>query len=422
MKNLWSGTALFWFLLVATLGVLLRSHAAFGLEITYSNVLHAHSHAAFLGWVFTALAGLIIQAFLPTEADANKHKIQYLFILLANTGMFISFLVSGYSIPSILFSTLHMGISVWFATGVYRSIKASRLSQPFSLADKLITAAIFFLVIASAGPLLVPVLGNLPSGTALQKNAVHYYLHFQINGWFTCSVIALILKHFEHKGISFSSKAGNRFLLLLTSSILITVVSSFTFSDRTVLITILESTGSILQLAALLAGAGMIYSLRSKIRKTLSNIQLLMLGTSSFAFAAKGLIMLAVSFIPALAQHAYTNRFLVIAFLHLVLIGVISITIWALLDIHHMIKISPGIFLTFLSSFTVTEALIALRGTAYSTVLISSNTSDMLLIIFSFIMLTCIATLFIQKIRTHSIQINNHPILNMTKYETRTNH
>lgn len=44
-----------YFLLAATLGLLLRSFVVFDLPIDYKYIVHTHSHIALLGWVYVTL-------------------------------------------------------------------------------------------------------------------------------------------------------------------------------------------------------------------------------------------------------------------------------------------------------------------------------------------------------------------------------
>src|SRR5690606_34577986 len=58
--------ALGFLLVTAALGTLLRLHAVVALPgFVYGNVLHAHSHVAFLGWVFNAFLALVLVHFAP---------------------------------------------------------------------------------------------------------------------------------------------------------------------------------------------------------------------------------------------------------------------------------------------------------------------------------------------------------------------
>ena len=72
-KNFWLIISLANLLIVASLGVLLRSKILFPIPfLDYSSILHAHSHFAFGGWVTLALLSLITYEILPEKFNRNK--------------------------------------------------------------------------------------------------------------------------------------------------------------------------------------------------------------------------------------------------------------------------------------------------------------------------------------------------------------
>src|SRR5699024_11252073 len=103
--------ATLFFLLTALSGVWMRLfplHMA--TSIPYTNVLHAHSHLAILGWAF--LGTLII--FLSIQWDDNKRKKEAkaisVTLFITSLDMFIDFLYQGYGLVSIILSTLHIAL------------------------------------------------------------------------------------------------------------------------------------------------------------------------------------------------------------------------------------------------------------------------------------------------------------------------
>ena len=72
-KNLWFTISLMNLLIVASLGLLLRSKILFPIPfLDYSSVLHGHSHFAFGGWVTLALLSLMTYEILPAELSGKK--------------------------------------------------------------------------------------------------------------------------------------------------------------------------------------------------------------------------------------------------------------------------------------------------------------------------------------------------------------
>src|SRR5215210_4167580 len=81
----------------------------------YKYLLHAHSHVAILGWLYSAFYVGIIQAYLPIEIQQKKkYWWQFWLAQLSVLGMLLSFPVQGYALYSITFSTLHIIISYFF--------------------------------------------------------------------------------------------------------------------------------------------------------------------------------------------------------------------------------------------------------------------------------------------------------------------
>lgn len=116
--------AFVYFLLVALMGTLLRFGHLFPIPFQYRFMVHAHSHIALLGWVYTALTTLLCYCMLPSEVWI---KYQRLFLVTQVTliGMLFTFPFQGYAFLSIVFSTLFLLVSyvfAWFLSNMYHSI------------------------------------------------------------------------------------------------------------------------------------------------------------------------------------------------------------------------------------------------------------------------------------------------------------
>ena len=100
--------AIFNLFIVSAAGVLLRYKILFPLPIVdHKNLLHAHSHFAFSGWVSLALFTALVQIITkhgPIRAGIYR-RLFYL-LLIASYGMLLTFPFMGYKAPSIVFSTL----------------------------------------------------------------------------------------------------------------------------------------------------------------------------------------------------------------------------------------------------------------------------------------------------------------------------
>ncbi|HEX2535419.1 MAG TPA: hypothetical protein VHK69_16855, partial [Chitinophagaceae bacterium] len=89
-----------------------------------------------------------------------------------------------------------------------------------------------------------------------------------------------------------------------------------------------------------------------------------LLRLAAAAFAAK-LVLQAASAFPAVARLAYLQRNFVIAYLHLVLIGFVSLAVFALVLLHMPVRrsvlLSAGLAL-FIGAFTATELLLVAQA------------------------------------------------------------
>src|SRR5512147_755775 len=88
--------------LTALMGLLLRLQAVAPLPwVNYANWLHAHSHLAFLGWVYNALYIGVIAALIPAEKE-KKYRSLFYITQICIGGLLIVFPLQGYGFFSIL--------------------------------------------------------------------------------------------------------------------------------------------------------------------------------------------------------------------------------------------------------------------------------------------------------------------------------
>src|SRR6218665_1344351 len=104
----WFGWGLLNLSIVALYGVTMRYKIAFDFPFfEQKNLLHAHSHFAFSGWISQFLyAGLVLIVFpYLDKAKQRKYHVLLALNLLASFGMLIAFTIQGYKAISISFST-----------------------------------------------------------------------------------------------------------------------------------------------------------------------------------------------------------------------------------------------------------------------------------------------------------------------------
>lgn len=308
----WTGIALLNLFIVAVLGVILRSKLLFPIPIVnYKFFLHAHSHFAFGGWVTLSLLVLMIRQLLPA-AIANRRVYAWLLsgVFLTSLGMLLTFPFQGYGFAAILFSMLFIGCTY---AAAYVFIKDIRRSGVSSQERQLVTGAMIFLVLSSLGPFTLAVLmATGTSGPVLYNDAIYSYLHLQYNGFFTPVIFALLFNRYR-----IDSMYSRMFTRLLLIAVLPSTCMAWLWHAPGIFIHIIAATGSVLLVVAL------IFFLR--IRFT---------GLSMLTKAALGCfilkqIMQAGSVIPYMGNLVFFNRPVIIGYLHLVLLGFISLYLLA---------------------------------------------------------------------------------------------
>ena len=336
---------------VALLGVLLRAFPFVShFPLSYKNLLHGHSHFAFGGWLMPVLLHLIMKNF-----PALKEKIPYhhwrnmvVLILLSAYGMLIAFPLQGYKSISISFSTLSIVATVYLTVVVLKTAKRSETSASLQfLKWGLLYGCFSSLGPFSLGPLMV--LGK--SGSPLYFDAIYFYLHFQYNGFFTFVILALLYRTIEKR--SFAEK-GRKAFFLFNSAVLPAYALSLLWHLPPGVFHLIGGAAAVVQLAGLLC-------LLSDVRVSsiVPNSPLLRLALAAFVLK---IVLQLLSAFPAVAYLAYQQRNFVIAYLHLVLLGFISLAVFGMTLTRNRWS-TTGTAL-FLFSFVTTEMLLVLNASS----------------------------------------------------------
>ena len=214
-KSFWIGLCLVNLCIVALLGVTLRSKIIFSIPlIDYRQVLSAHSHFAFGGWVGLSLTTLLIFDVLPVF-----HK-KYIWILagieISSLGMGLLFPFYGYAALTVSFSSLYILVSFAFAWLFLNDLLRSSNHNTLKLLG---VSAIISMLLSSLGPLgLSYILLSKSGNSLLYRDSIYAFLHFQYNGFFTLSVFTLVLNHIVKKNYPINANS-KRFALFLCLSI-----------------------------------------------------------------------------------------------------------------------------------------------------------------------------------------------------------
>ena len=350
---------------VAALGVLMRYKIGF--EFPYldqKHLQHSHSHFAFAGWLGHTLMVLMVYYIQTKIADfqGNKYKKIIVANLICSYGMLISFIVEGYGLVSITLSTSSIFVSYIFA---YRFIKDLKLLDDDLLPKRWFKAALLFSVISSLGTFYLAYM--MASKNVVQDwylSSIYYYLHFQYNGWFffACMGLAfgfLNLRKSEHSFYETSFK-------LFAISCVPAYFLSTLWLDLPLWIYIITVISALIQVFAWFRLLPILLKTRKNILENYSPLLRYILLFVSFALSIKLLLQLG-STIPSISNLAFEFRPIVIAYLHLVLLAIITLFLMFYIYSNHLIiinkKIKYGILL-FSIGVLLNEVVLAVQGLA----------------------------------------------------------
>lgn len=319
--------------IVSVLGVALRYKATFAFPVLdYKYLLNAHSHFAFSGWITTALFAALLYILTASGVRLSPvYRYQFWLNQLSSFGMLVSFTCQGYGTVSIIFSSLSVLFSYWFAARYLYDMR--KASWP-RLVRRCVQMALLFLVLSSAGPYLLAYSMSRHVGSlSFYYNAIYLYLHFQYNGWFTFGVMALFCWSLFRYG---SPAGGSSADVLLASQTLLRAFVwlmgiacipayclSLLWTDPPAWVWIISILAVVLQAAALIAL--FVFLVRNRTRWSgRAHVSVRNLWALSLAAFTIKLLLQALSVIPSLGSLAFSHRSVIIGYLHLVVLGFIT--------------------------------------------------------------------------------------------------
>jgi hypothetical protein len=305
--------------LVAVLGLLLRAYPLLNhVPLNYAFLLHGHSHFAFGGWIMPALIAMILYVFPEWRQKIRYHHWRNIVAgtLIAAYGMLLSFPVQGYGPVSISFSTLSVAMSYYLAVVLWKATASDR----HLTSARFIRAGLVYLVLSSIGPFATgPLIALGKNGTPLYFNAIYFYLHFQYNGWFVFTVLGFIYQMLEQKR---QPGVGKKVFRFFNAGCVPAYFLSTLWSHPPAIIYWIAGAGALVQLAGVVS---LFRDLGSATLQRGWSRRIFLLAMA--AFAIKSLLQLAGAF-PVVADLAFLNRDLIIAYLHLVLLGFVTLSIF----------------------------------------------------------------------------------------------
>lgn len=349
--------ALAWIVVVAALGLWLRLALAGHVSIEYKYWLHGHSHIAFMGWIFNALVAGYYYS-IPSRKSRKAHVRLFGLIQVAVLGMAITFPIQGYGPLSITFSTLHVIFTAVLAVWSIRDGQvAAQVQQGLSPGLRWWIAGISWMLISSLGPFALGYfMANDMGHTAAYQLSIYFYLHFQYNGWFFFGLIAIWLFWLSRIGVSLPINLLKISWWLFWLAMPLTYALSALWLDPPAWI---RWIGGVAAFAQLL-GLGFLFS---GVYKMIRQRNLAWTGVAQ-AFLALVALLLCIKLVlqilsvyPDLAALAF-NRLTVIAYLHLVFLGIITTGLLALFwqgRIIHRNSVSRRFLTLFILAFILVE-------------------------------------------------------------------
>lgn len=340
----------------ALAGCLLRAYPFLSvIPFDYKNLLHGHSHLAFGGWLMPVVLALLLQTFpeLAQLVPLYRWRILARMLMVGALGMIVFFPLQGYGLCSILFSTLSTAGGIYMAWLCLRAMKVAAVHNvPYTY----LKWGFAWMLLSFIGPFATgPLIAAGMKGTEIYYGAIYFYLHFQYNGWFLCVLLALIYRVLQQNNIPARFGMASAHLFALTC------VPAFALS-------ILQwQPGWIFNVVGGMAAAVQVVAAILLLRDLVGAITLLPVkwagGVVVASLVMKMMLQLFSAF-PFTASIAFGHN-LVIAYLHLVLVGLLSTGFLLLVLKQWELPVHTGLrngFAIFLIAFAVTESLLVYSG------------------------------------------------------------
>lgn len=365
MPKIFLHFAIFLFVITGLSGVFMR-YTPFlnSLLIKYEYVLHAHSHIAILGWAFLGVFVIFLSLFWKNIKEKKHAIILTSTIFVVSFIMFISFLYEGYATYSIIMSTLHIFVEYWAIYFIYRQVKSQddlpKISKYF------IYGSLLTLVLSTIGPFLLGYLG----ATGLKESvyfemAIYFYLHFQYNGWLSLFLIGLFIIILHKRNIGLPTKLLTYGFWIYFIALFPWFLSSISWINIGIYGEILAVSGSIGQCVGIIIVLVAIGKMRGLIKQTFSKVTMISLAFTFLLLLFKSVMELGL-ISPTLSSLVFDTRPVVIGYLHLTLLGFVSLFILSQYQMIHLINTNKNPFVVgliiFLVGFIMNELLLFVMG------------------------------------------------------------
>jgi len=192
--------------------------------------------------------------------------------------------------------------------------------------------------------------------------SIYFYLHFQYNVWFFFTCMGLMSYRLSAMGVSRESlkKVFNCFALAALPTYFLSVL----WWHIPVWLYIIVVLAAVCQLAGWLQLIRLVKKQAMLIRNDIILFSRILFIFSGMALSIK-LLLQTASVIPAVSRMAFGFRPIVIGYLHLILLGIITIFILAYSFTFHQIQVNAGTkrgIIVFVTAIVFNEILLMIQG------------------------------------------------------------
>jgi hypothetical protein len=293
-----------------------------------------------------------VMHYIPVERQNVFKKIFWL-LQVMNVGMLVSFPLQGYGLYSIIFSAVHTTASFVFVLLFWQYNNAEK--TPSLLLAKI---SLVCLVISAAGPFsLAYIMANDLRNTYWYNCAIYYYLHFQYNGFFFFGIASLFVKTIEGSAKINITAIKHGWIWWFVVAVFPAYFLSILYNSPGLGFNLIALLSAGVQIAAFIKLVLWLRSYRKAIegcfRSTMTFLVLILCG-----LGVKFILQFLSAF-PAISRMAFEFRPITIAYLHLVLLGVVTtflLTWYAARD--YFGKMFLIIFKIFFIAFVIMELVL----------------------------------------------------------------
>lgn len=363
MNKNWNKVSLLFFFLVALIGTTLRGTFLFSTPFQYAHLVHAHSHVAFQGWIYTILFLLLVNLYLsPEQIRKGHYPLQFKLTLPVLVGILIAFTLQGYALYSILFSTIFQLLNYWF---IYRFLKDTKRNSDEGISLRFVKTGLWLGILSTLLPFAIGIASAKGlNGSEIYNSLIYTFLHLQYNGWFLFVAIGLFYKCLENDQVSYDQHQAKRFYLLFTWMVIPAICLSLLGMSYATKIEVPAYVAATLQLLGLVYFYKSISNIAGQwLSQKYSWVQYIVL-IFLVCFGLK-ILLQSLTVFPFLRTFAFQNKPIMLAYLHLSLIGVITMLLLGLLvELRWIVNkfLSKMGLSLLIGGFVLTELLLALSG------------------------------------------------------------